>query len=249
MLLPFTSNCLRGAGKRAIHTWLCYIRWISSIWIARQLDARALSSLTLQLCLSSESMIPSLRVLAVSLLLTVALGQTSQFQESVFLQFLGLDKVPSPQTVQPVPSILKKIFQDREAAATTGDSHNLCYIKDLGIRGNILRLLLDQGKEMRVLSREKPGSGWYEERKEGEIPITEGFIGGLVLVFYILYLLQSLPHRHIEKAAILICFVTGRKLGFRQMIIWKLSKIIQLVCEPSGDSESVCSESTLLCYS
>ncbi|KAF0882731.1 growth/differentiation factor 3 [Crocuta crocuta] len=91
-------------------------------------------------------MIPSLRVLAVGLLLTVALGQTTQFQESVFLQFLGLDKVPSPQTVQPVPSILKKIFQVREAAATTGDSHDLCYIKDLGIRGNILRLLLDQGR-------------------------------------------------------------------------------------------------------
>ncbi|XP_029811416.1 growth/differentiation factor 3 [Suricata suricatta] len=90
-------------------------------------------------------MISSPTVLAVSLLLTVALGQTFQFQEYVFLEFLGLDKVPSPQTFQPVPSTLKKIFQDREAAATTGESHDLCYIKDLSIRGNILRLLLDQG--------------------------------------------------------------------------------------------------------
>ncbi|XP_027450040.2 growth/differentiation factor 3 [Zalophus californianus] len=90
-------------------------------------------------------MIPSLTALALRLLVTVALGQTFQFQEHVFLQFLGLDKVPSPQKFQPVPSILKKIFWDREAAATSGDSQDLCYIKDLGTRGNILRLLLDQG--------------------------------------------------------------------------------------------------------
>ncbi|XP_045637173.1 growth/differentiation factor 3 [Ursus americanus] len=90
-------------------------------------------------------MTPSPTVLALRLLLTVALGQTLQFQEHVFLQFLGLDKVPSPQKFHPVPSILKKIVQDQEAAATNGDSRDLCYVKDLGTRGNILRLLLDQG--------------------------------------------------------------------------------------------------------
>ncbi|XP_006738307.1 growth/differentiation factor 3 [Leptonychotes weddellii] len=90
-------------------------------------------------------MIPSLTALTLRLLVTVALGQTFQFQEHVFLQFLGLDKVPSPQKFQPVPSVLKKIFRNQEAAATSGDSRDLCYIKDLGIRGNILRLLLDQG--------------------------------------------------------------------------------------------------------
>ncbi|XP_014917041.1 growth/differentiation factor 3 [Acinonyx jubatus] len=90
-------------------------------------------------------MIPSLPLLAVGLLLTVALAQTVQFQEYVFLQFLGLDKVPSPQRFQPVPYILKKIFQDREAAATSVDSRDFCYIKDFGIRGNVLRLLPDQG--------------------------------------------------------------------------------------------------------
>lgn len=113
-------------------------------------------------------MTPSPTVLALRLLLTVALGQTLQFQEHVFLQFLGLDKVPSPQKFHPVPSILKKIVQDQEAAATNGDSRDLCYVKDLGTRGNILRLLLDQGKEASVLSREKSGSRWHEERKEGE---------------------------------------------------------------------------------
>ncbi|XP_066109207.1 growth/differentiation factor 3 [Saccopteryx bilineata] len=90
-------------------------------------------------------MLPSLPVLALSLLLTLALGQAFQFQERVFLQSLGLDKVPSPQKFQPVPSILKKIFHSQEAAATTGVSQDLCHVKELGVRGNILRLLPDQG--------------------------------------------------------------------------------------------------------
>lgn len=134
-------------------------------------------------------MIPSLPALALGLLLTLALGQTFQFQENVFLQFLGLDKVPSPQKFQPVPYILKKIFQDREAAATTGGSQDLCSIKNLGVRGNVLRLLPDQGKEIGVFPGEKSGSGWCEERKEGEITISEGFVEGLVLVFYIFSLI------------------------------------------------------------
>ncbi|CAD7680100.1 unnamed protein product [Nyctereutes procyonoides] len=99
-------------------------------------------------------MIPSQTVLALHLLLTVALAQTFQFQEHVFLQFLGLDKVPSPQKFQPVPSILKKIFQDQEAAAINGDSQDVCYIKDLGISGNILRLLLDKG--LFLYSKKRP---------------------------------------------------------------------------------------------
>uniref|UniRef100_A0A8C0TCW3 Growth/differentiation factor 3 n=1 Tax=Canis lupus familiaris TaxID=9615 RepID=A0A8C0TCW3_CANLF len=99
-------------------------------------------------------MIPSRTVLALRLLLTVALAQTFQFQEHVFLQFLGLDKVPSPQKFQPVPSILKKIFQDQEAAAINGDSQDVCYIKDLGISGNILRLLLDKG--LFLYSKKRP---------------------------------------------------------------------------------------------
>ncbi|ELK30065.1 Growth/differentiation factor 3 [Myotis davidii] len=90
-------------------------------------------------------MLPPLPVLALSLSLTLALGQTFQFQEHAFLQFLGLDKVPSPQKFQPVPYILKKIFHDQETAATIGVSRDLCYVKELGVQGNILRLLPDQG--------------------------------------------------------------------------------------------------------
>ncbi|XP_037704074.1 growth/differentiation factor 3 [Choloepus didactylus] len=88
---------------------------------------------------------PFLPGLALSLLLTLALGQPLQFQERVFLQFLGLRKVPSPQKLQPVPFILRKIFQDQEATAAAGVSQDLCYVKELGVRGNVLRLLPDQG--------------------------------------------------------------------------------------------------------
>uniref|UniRef100_A0A8C3W5R3 Growth/differentiation factor 3 n=1 Tax=Catagonus wagneri TaxID=51154 RepID=A0A8C3W5R3_9CETA len=90
-------------------------------------------------------MLPSLPGLALAFLLTLTLGQTFAFQEHVFLQFLGLDKVPSPKKFQPVPYILKRIFQDHEAAAATGLSQDLCYVKELGVRGDVLRLLPDQG--------------------------------------------------------------------------------------------------------
>lgn len=134
-------------------------------------------------------MLPSLPVLALGLLLTLALGQTFQFQEHVFFQFLGLDKMPSPQKFQPVPYIMKKIFQDQEAAATTGVSQDLCSVKELGVRGNILRLLPDQGKAIGMFPRDKSGIGWCGERKEGAGTVTEGFKEGLMLVFYVFYLI------------------------------------------------------------
>lgn len=77
------------------------------------------------------------------LLLCLAPGQTSKFQEYDFLQFLDLEKTSSPRRFQPVPRILRKIFQAREAG---GASQDLCYVKELGVRGNVLRLLPDQGK-------------------------------------------------------------------------------------------------------
>ncbi|XP_004596528.2 growth/differentiation factor 3 [Ochotona princeps] len=88
---------------------------------------------------------PCLSVLALGGLLTLALGQTFQFQEDAFLRFLGLDKTPSPLKLQPVPYILKKIVQDREAAAATEVTQDLCYLKELGVRGNLIRLLADHG--------------------------------------------------------------------------------------------------------
>lgn len=81
------------------------------------------------------------------LLLCLAWGQPSKFQEYDFLQFLDLEKAPSPRRFQPVPRILRKIFQAREAAAAGGASQDFCYVKELGVRGNLLRLLPDQGKE------------------------------------------------------------------------------------------------------
>lgn len=81
------------------------------------------------------------------LLLTLAWSQTSEFEDYDFLQFLGLEKAPSPHRFQPVPRILRKIIRAREAAAASGASQDLCYVKELGVRGNLLRLLPDQGKE------------------------------------------------------------------------------------------------------
>ena len=102
-------------------------------------------------------MLPSLAALALSLLFTLAMGQTLQFHGHVFLRFLGLDKVPSPKKFQPVPSILKRIFQAQEAAASTGISKDLCFVKELGVRGNILRLLPDQGEDFGVFPRGESG--------------------------------------------------------------------------------------------
>ncbi|XP_007538899.1 growth/differentiation factor 3 [Erinaceus europaeus] len=93
----------------------------------------------------SGAMLPSLLAWVPGLLLALALGQAFQFPEYVFLQFLGLNKVPSPQKFQPVPTLLRKILQDREAASTAGVPQDVCYIKELGVRGNVLRLLPDQG--------------------------------------------------------------------------------------------------------
>ncbi|XP_006875552.1 PREDICTED: growth/differentiation factor 3 [Chrysochloris asiatica] len=90
-------------------------------------------------------MLPSLPVLVLGILLTRALGQPSQFQEHDHLQSLGLDMAPSPRKFQSLPYILRKVFQDREAAETAGVSQDLCYVKELGVRGNVLRLIPDQG--------------------------------------------------------------------------------------------------------
>uniref|UniRef100_A0A8C6N455 Growth/differentiation factor 3 n=1 Tax=Mus spicilegus TaxID=10103 RepID=A0A8C6N455_MUSSI len=79
------------------------------------------------------------------LLLTLPWGQTSEFQDSDLLQFLGLEKAPSPHRFQPVPRVLRKIIRAREAAAASGASQDLCYVKELGVRGNLLQLLPDQG--------------------------------------------------------------------------------------------------------
>ncbi|XP_050019922.1 growth/differentiation factor 3 [Alexandromys fortis] len=97
---------------------------------------------------------PSLRLSTLGfLLLCLAPGQTSKFQEHDFLQFFDLEKTSSPRRFQPVPHFLRKIFQAREAG---GASQDLCYVKELGVRGNLLRLLPDQGF---FLNTQKPSRG------------------------------------------------------------------------------------------
>ncbi|XP_074051416.1 growth/differentiation factor 3 [Macrotis lagotis] len=83
--------------------------------------------------------------LILGLQLTLALKKTSQIEEASLLQFMGLTKVPSPRIAQPVPSILIKIFQERQKAAAKGHYQNLCYVKEFGIPGNLIRLFQDQG--------------------------------------------------------------------------------------------------------
>ncbi|KAM5262726.1 growth/differentiation factor 3 [Ctenodactylus gundi] len=90
-------------------------------------------------------MLPSWPALATGVLLTLALGHVLPLEEHDFLQSLGLDGAPLPHQIQPVPSILKKIFHSQEAAAATGDPRDLCYVEELGVRGSILRLLPDLG--------------------------------------------------------------------------------------------------------
>ncbi|KAL1791413.1 growth/differentiation factor 3 [Sigmodon hispidus] len=101
-----------------------------------------------------SAMQPSLRLWILGfLLLCLVWGQTSKFQEYDFLKFLDLEKAPSPRRFQPVPRILRNIFQAREAVAAGVASQDLCYMKELGVRGNLLRLLPDQGF---FLNTEKP---------------------------------------------------------------------------------------------
>lgn len=102
---------------------------------------------------------PSQRLLTLGfLLLTLARGQTSEFQDYDFLQFLGLKKAPSPHRFQPVPRILRKIIRARETAAASGASQDLCYVKELGVRGNLLRLLPDQGFFLNTQKPSQDGS-------------------------------------------------------------------------------------------
>ncbi|XP_036615087.1 growth/differentiation factor 3 [Trichosurus vulpecula] len=83
--------------------------------------------------------------LILGLQLTLALRKTPQLEEASLLHFMGLNKVPSPRIAQPVPSILMKIFQERQKAVATGHYRKLCYVKEFGVPGNLIRLFQDQG--------------------------------------------------------------------------------------------------------
>ncbi|XP_051011245.1 growth/differentiation factor 3 [Acomys russatus] len=103
---------------------------------------------------------PSQRLLTLVFLLgTLAWGQTAKFEEHDFLRFLGLEKAPSPHGFKPVPRILREIFQAREAAAAASRvPQDLCYVKELGVRGNLLQLLPDQGFFLNTQKPSQDGS-------------------------------------------------------------------------------------------
>lgn len=103
-------------------------------------------------------------LLRLAFLLSVACSPAVQCQESVFLQLLGLDRVPAPTQFQPVPWVLKKIWQEQTAAAAMGVSQDTCYIKKLGVRGNVLRVLPDQGEQTRERCPEGRGAGLVGEK-------------------------------------------------------------------------------------
>ncbi|XP_043824922.1 growth/differentiation factor 3 [Dromiciops gliroides] len=84
-------------------------------------------------------------ILGLFMLGSSALKKTTQLEEASLLQFMGLSKVPSPRIAQPVPSILMKIFQERQKAVATGHFQKLCYVKEFGVPGNLIRLFQDQG--------------------------------------------------------------------------------------------------------
>lgn len=65
-----------------------------------------------------------------------------------------------------MPPVLRKIFQAREAAAAGGASQDLCYVKELGVRGNLLRLFPDHGKDPRVVARAKSQVGAMEKGED-----------------------------------------------------------------------------------
>nr|XP_020850068.1 growth/differentiation factor 3 [Phascolarctos cinereus] len=83
--------------------------------------------------------------LILGLQLTLAFRKVPYLEETSLLHFMGLNKVPSPRTAQPVPTILMKIFQERQKAAATGHYRKLCYVKEFGVPGNLIRLFQDQG--------------------------------------------------------------------------------------------------------
>ncbi|KAM4819832.1 growth/differentiation factor 3 [Thomomys bottae] len=90
-------------------------------------------------------MSPLLPLLALHFLCMATGGRTLRFHQKDFLQFLDLDKESSPRSSLIVPSVMERTFQNWETAGNTGNSQELCYVKELGIPGNVLRLLPDQG--------------------------------------------------------------------------------------------------------
>lgn len=63
-------------------------------------------------------------------------------QERLFLSSLGLLSRPRPSTHGPVPSVLWKMFKKAEKRRET----DACTVPEYGVKGNIVRYVLDQGE-------------------------------------------------------------------------------------------------------
>ncbi|XP_007252108.3 protein DVR-1 [Astyanax mexicanus] len=68
-----------------------------------------------------------------------------QVQEQLFLSSLGLSSRPRPSARGPVPSLLWRIFKKTDEKRPDTDP-DPCTVPEYGVRGNIVRYVLDQGR-------------------------------------------------------------------------------------------------------
>lgn len=66
----------------------------------------------------------------------------AHIQERLFLSSLGLLSRPRPSAHGPVPSVLWKMFRKAEKRRESDG----CTVPEYGVRGNIVRYVLDQGE-------------------------------------------------------------------------------------------------------
>lgn len=68
--------------------------------------------------------------------------ENTHIQERLFLSSLGLLSRPRPTMHGPVPSVLWKMFKKAEKKRES----DACTVPEYGVRGNIVRYVLDQGE-------------------------------------------------------------------------------------------------------
>ncbi|XP_062864025.1 protein DVR-1-like [Trichomycterus rosablanca] len=69
-------------------------------------------------------------------------AENAQLQERLFLSALGLSSRPRPSNHASVPSLLWKMFKKAEMKREESDP---CTVPEYGVKGNIVRYVLDQG--------------------------------------------------------------------------------------------------------
>lgn len=70
-------------------------------------------------------------------------AEKAQLQERLFLSSLGLSSRPRPSNHASVPSLLWKMFKKAELKRAESDP---CTVPEYGVKGNIVRYVLDQGE-------------------------------------------------------------------------------------------------------